>query len=95
MRKSSFIGKFKVNDSPFTPKTASPVVKKVTEFLDKYPFGELLETRNLASILKYIPGTIHKEGASPILEDYRYKYQVKILWGSKKTIKALKKQNEH
>jgi len=70
-------------------------VGRMIEHLEKLPRQELLLTAQLAESMNVSRGSIQGWASHSALLPYRFCIEgKKILWGSKKTIAALKKQLE-
>jgi hypothetical protein len=84
---------FKLNGRKYTPTNvySAPLVKK---YLDSLPDGELINTPEIAAIFKIRSPGYFRDKAVQDLPDYRFMLTGKWLFGSKKTISALKKQLE-
>jgi hypothetical protein len=71
-----------------------PTLKKMIEFLDALPFKELTTSIGLARSIDVTMDCVHKYACWPELAENKFQ-RSKIggnLWGSKRTIKELKKQ---
>lgn len=85
---------FKISDAAIASGSTPVIVRKVVEYLEKLPFKELIVGRQLAAAVGVSSGHIQHHGSEPILKDYRFKYKGCYLWGSKRTIKELARQNK-
>lgn len=87
---------FRVNGTVYVADNVPPLVHKVIAELDKLPFKELVTTRQLAAITHYTINTLQQWSADPFLKDYRFTHKNRsmIFWGSKRTIKELKRVNK-
>src|SRR4030042_2061903 len=91
---------FRILGSKRNPLRELPTpVERIKTVLDKLPDGDLLPTPDLAQSLRVVKHYIHEHGTHPILRDYREKggdvNGYPLLWGNKKTIKALREMKSN
>lgn len=69
--------------------------KRAIQVLDKLPFKQLMRTRELAELVGVQHHTIQHIATLAQLSEYRFTVSKSesLLWGSKKTIKELKRIN--
>jgi len=70
------------------------VARKVVAFLEKLPFKELVDSRQLASVIGVQLNTLQQHMKDPYVLGNRYNlYSCRVMWGSKRTIRELKRLN--
>lgn len=77
----------------FAPTNVPLLCRKIAAFLDKLPFKEIIDTRQLAAAMDVQLNGVQHVSAEPYLVEYRHALTGnRVAWGSKRTIKELKKQ---
>lgn len=87
---------FLVNGNVYVSDNLPPLIRNVIAQLEKLPFKELVTTRQLAALTRYTMNSLQQWSADPSLKDYRFMHENRsmIFWGSKQTIKELKRINK-
>jgi hypothetical protein len=93
--KADLLEGFKLCSTNAAPGLLSAMAKRAIVVLDKLPFKELVDTRELCARMKCAISTFHRDSANPDLKDYCFSVsENRKVWGSKRTIKELKRLNE-
>lgn len=90
---------FKINGKSLALAVEPPYVDKVSKYLDKLAFGELVDNQTVADNVGYSFRMIQSDaGSHPTLRPYTAKIHshsaLKRAWGNKKTIAALRTHKE-
>lgn len=91
--------KFKINGKSLAAEVSSPCVERVSKYLDKLAFEELLDSATLAANVGYSVHHVQNAVAQrPELKKYtamsKTRSAPKRVWGNKRTIRAFRKDKE-
>lgn len=75
------------------PSVIPAAVRRALDVLEKLPFKEIINTKELAARIGVVTDTLRGgHSADEALKENRFTYRGNVLWGSKKTIAELRRQ---